>query len=118
LKATRHISLIRGFRPRQQFGYIGLQLRLDLAGMCRLALAWIVVPSSPIWAASPRDQVSDRRCKKGRRVSDLLIARAVANMQPQRGTCPWSGFEVHRCHGVGNKTLRTSKLGRLHVQDG
>jgi hypothetical protein len=48
LKATRHISLIRGFRPRQQFGYIGLQLRLDLAGMCRLALAWIVVPSSPI----------------------------------------------------------------------
>ena len=48
LKAARHISLILGFRPRQQFGYIGLQLRLDLAGMCRLALAWIVVPSSPI----------------------------------------------------------------------
>jgi hypothetical protein len=31
--AIRHISLIRGFRPRQQFGHFGLQLGLDLPGM-------------------------------------------------------------------------------------
>jgi hypothetical protein len=32
--AIRHISLIRGFRPRQQFGHFGLhQLGLDLAGV-------------------------------------------------------------------------------------
>ena len=31
--AIRYISLIRGFRPRQQFGHFGLQLGLDLAGM-------------------------------------------------------------------------------------
>jgi hypothetical protein len=31
--AIRHISLIRGFCPRQQFGHFGLQLGLDLARM-------------------------------------------------------------------------------------
>ena len=31
--AIRHISLIRGFRLRQQSGHFGLQLGLDLAGM-------------------------------------------------------------------------------------
>ena len=44
-QGIRHISPIRGFRPRHQFGHVGLDWAL--AGMSRLALVWIVVTSSP-----------------------------------------------------------------------
>jgi hypothetical protein len=65
-----------------------------------------------------------RHRREGRRASNLLIALAVASLLvgskgavdyrkaalAQRRTCPYgsvasSAAEVHRCHGVGNKTL-------------
>jgi hypothetical protein len=74
----RHISLIRGFRPRQQFGHFGLQPGLDLAGMFigqravpvgigvdRGAVQSHYAQSEQPHLAITRALVRHRRCKKG-----------------------------------------------------
>jgi hypothetical protein len=102
-QAIRHINLIRGFRPRQQFGHFGLDWAL--AGMCRLALVWIVVPSSStvpdLSRASPRGHTrfsQPPEVQEGRRASTSLLVGSKGAVD-YRKQLDWlrNGFFEQHC---------------------